>query len=290
MELTDKTYYYTFNSIELSFYTTRLFSFNEFDGTYYEALILDFQKATWVTPFGILFLYSLANQLNNEYPNLKIRFIFSGENFSYLCRMHLYKKLSAMNNISCSPEPVRYSEYDRTDTLEEIKFIDFVDQYDTDIKAGELFQLISINTKPCEDNSNIINTALSEIFDNIYSHSGKQQAIIVAQAHKNYIRIAIGDTGIGIPNKLRTKKEYRDLDDNEIIVESLKPYVTTRSGGGGWGLTDLNETITDSQVPGVLMIRSNLGWIWSRAGFSQSGKTNFNIEGTYIGLLLRREN
>ena len=290
MDLINKTYHYSFLHTEISFLTTRLISFNDFDSSYFDSLVLDFRKASWITPFGILFIYSLAYQLSNEFPEHKIQFIFSKVNFTYLCRMHLTQKLIAFNNVSINPEPTHVIEHDRTDSLYEIKIIEFENQYDTDNKADELFELISINTKPCDYNSIIINTALSELFDNIYSHSGQPKAIIVAQAYPDYIRIAIGDTGIGIPNKLRSLEEYKQLDDTALINEAIKPNVTTRHGGGGTGLTDLCDTITDSQIPGVLMIRSNLGSLWLRSGFAQAGRINFNIEGTYMGLLLNREN
>lgn len=56
-----------------------------------------------------------------------------------------------------------------------------------------------------------------------------------------YLQLTIGDTGIGIPESLRSNKKYKDLENDRALLTAFKPYVSGRSDEEkrGNGLTDV---------------------------------------------------
>lgn len=280
-------YKYEFPGKEISFNSTHRISFDGFDAHEHRRILLDFTKSTWITPYGMILVYALAYHLREIHPDHPLEVRFCPKIFEYLCRMHLPQKLQTHLGVDVSPQPRKVKEQDRHDWLHELELIDLPDHYSADDAAERLFEIISANTQLEGEIQDIINIGLSELLDNIVSHSGVNQALIAAQSYSNCIRIGLGDLGIGIPARLRPVlgEEYEDKD---LIQQSLNPKVTSRASGGETGLTDLRDSILGFVPRGALMIRSNTGWLWFTKGEPTTGEAHLSLSGTLIALLLKR--
>lgn len=282
-------YKYVFPYRSIDFLSTNRIDLSTYNDALWAGMTLDFSRSSFITPYGMIFLYALVSHLREKYPDSPVRVIFPVGNdlFGYSCRMHLPQMLKEIGDVTISPEPYTVRERDRRASLQELKLADLPHNDAADEEADYLSQIIRRQTNFQVDTLEIIDTGLSELLSNVVTHSGKNQAILVAQTYQNDIRIAIGDSGVGIPFRLRPYQGQLK-DDKTLISESLLPMVS--SLGGGMGLTELKASITRDKLwrHGVLMIRSNAGWIWTGGEETIERDTAYIVPGTYVNILLKR--
>ena len=282
-------YKYVFPSPNIDFLSTNRIDLSPYNDALWAGIILDFSRSSFITPYGMIFLYALVSHLREKYPDGSVRVIFSVGNdlFGYSCRMHLPQMLQEIGDVTISPEPYTVRERDRRASLRELKLVDLPHSDAADEEADYISHVIRRQTNFQEDTLEIIDTGLSELLSNVVTHSGKNQAILAAQTYKDDIRITVGDSGVGIPFRLRPY-QGQSKDDKTLISESLLPMVS--SLGGGMGLTELKASITRDKlwIHGILMIRSNAGWIWTAGEETRERDTAYVVPGTYVNILLKR--
>lgn len=282
-------YNYVFPSRSIDFLSTNRIDISTYNDTLWAGITLDFSSSSFITPYGMIFLYALVSHLREKYPGGPVKVIFPVGNdlFGYSCRMHVPQMLMEIGDVTLLPEPYTIRELDRHASLRELRLVDLPHSDAADEEADHLSQIIRRQSNFQENTLDIIDTGLSELLSNVVTHSGKNQAILAAQTYQNDIRIAIGDSGVGIPVRLR-RSQGGWKDDKTLISESLLPMVS--SLGGGMGLTELKASITGDKLwrHGVLMIRSNGGWIWTGREETIERDTAYIVSGSYVNILLKR--
>lgn len=299
MQHVSAIYEYRFPGVEISFHSTRRITFPEINPRKHQRVILNFSGCSWITPYGIIFLYAFIICLRMKYPNNPIRILFPAgtDMFSYACRMNLPQSLMQLSDVSISPEPVTYRRQNRSLSLCELQTVKLENEDEADTFAEKvLTKIIQHQITDDEKTTDLINTGLSELLSNVYVHSGEKEAIVAAQTYApanrpKGVSIAIGDIGIGIPGSLRPVLGYAK-DDKTLIRESLESGVSVR-GEGGFGLSELNAAIAQHDLwkHRALMIRSNGGWLWS-SGESTArgpllGDVDYFVQGTFTCIMLR---
>lgn len=279
--------YYQFFSNQIDFRTTSMIALDDAKIRQANDIVLNFSKATWITPFGMLIIYALLRNITLVNPTLQIKIMFSNAIISYINRMHLVRALNILSNVEVVTPYTVTRDHDRSSLLMEFTTYPISTADEADKLAEQLFEIIATNIDPDQELQNAINTGLSELLDNIYSHSGSREVLVAAQTNKDKILIGIGDLGVGIPEKIRSITN-EEISDAALIRRSLQPKVTTRPGGGGFGLTDTLDAIHNLNEYGALMIRSNSGWVWESRKNSSSGTVSTEISGTFVALYLKR--
>lgn len=279
--------YYQFLSNQIDFRTTTKIFLDQEKIRQAADLVLNFSKAAWITPFGMVMIYGLVKNVTNINPAVQIKIMFSDAIISYINRMHLVDALNNITNVEVVTPYSTNRENDRSTLLMEFRAYPINTANEADELAEKIFELIATNIYLDQELQNAINTGLSELLDNIYSHAGTNEALVAVQTNKDKILIGIGDLGVGIPEKLRPIIN-ENLSDAQLIKKALEPKVTTRPGGGGTGLTDTLDAIQNINDNGALMIRSNSGWVWATRKNPSSGAVSTTILGTFISLYLNR--
>lgn len=291
---------YIFQGSEFSFFSTRRFDLSDCLDKPLTSISLDLSKVNWITPYGIVFLFAAVSQLREMQPNCRININFppGTEMFAYACRMDLPQSLIQIPDVIVTPDVVRQRRINRRSSLCEFRTIELATEDDADSVAEELLgKIVRSQITDDEETNDLINTALSELLSNVYVHSQQSRALVAAQTYApvrkpKTVSIAIGDTGIGIPQSLIAVQGGLK-DDKTLIRESLIGGVSAR-GEGGYGLTDINSTLTQNTLwdRRILMIRSNGGWLWSSGSDETKeplkGDVSFQIRGTYAGILLKK--
>lgn len=99
-------------------------------------------------------------------------------------------------------------------------------------------------------------TIMSELCQNLFYHSApegeKPWGYMAMQAYNEYLKFAVMDLGIGIPESLKSSHKF--TGDREAIKLACKAGITSNEGGRGLGLFRTVEII--KQARGYLNIRS----------------------------------
>lgn len=127
-----------------------------------------------------------------------------------------------------------------------------------------------------------------EIGDNLRYHAQSTGGVVAAQVYGRgrpgeRITLAIGDTGIGIRQSLRSSNRFRPRDDLEAIDLALQYQVSAIDDPGrGVGLPTTADTVRE--LGGKMVVRSGGGL---RTLFPKRSATNlrtFPIPGTVVGV------
>ncbi len=89
-----------------------------------------------------------------------------------------------------------------------------------------------------------IGWAMGELADNAATHAKVHPSFVYFEQFgedRRYLQFTIGDTGIGIPESLRSNESYTHLNDAQALLTAFKPHVSGRddSEKRGKGLTDV---------------------------------------------------
>jgi len=95
-----------------------------------------------------------------------------------------------------------------------------------------------------QDICSYIGWAIGELADNAATHSKSHPSFVYFEQFgedRHFLQFTIGDTGIGIPESLRTNPNYKSLTDPHALLSSFKPYISGRPDreNRGKGLTDV---------------------------------------------------
>jgi len=122
--------------------------------------------------------------------------------------------------------------------------------------------------------SELFQTALLEIIANVSVHSGARQVYVAAAAVNDRIHLAIGDSGMGIPARLKKSGIAEKLSCSGAIIKALEPGVSTRVGRGGLGLTTVSDQVREHGS--YMAIRSGDGEVVIR-GENTTGRDNYHV-------------
>lgn len=223
---------------------------------------IELDAIRFVEPFGLVFLYMYAEhllQLGAEEVEIVIP---RGDVGIYLQRMELTDRLAKNPRIRIRQRQPLFAmrRNDLRYRLVELQ-VAHVDKDDEGEALAEriLDVMLQKHTKEMSASTEQLELTLVEMIGNVAVHSGREEVILAAQTYQNRVSIAIADVGIGIPARLRKSGIYTGGEDHVAIETALRPGVSTRVGGGGYGLTTLSAEVQKNGHR--LTIRSGKGQI-----------------------------
>lgn len=231
-------------------------------------IVLDFSSVSFINPFGMLFLKVLFSTLS---VRNQVKAIFkSTDVVNYLVRMSFHNHFTLNENVTFIPslDDISLRRNELSDRLIELTDYSVNNDDDVDRITEKITEIVAPKIEFYEDISDIFQTAISETLSNVEVHSGLKTATVCLQTYGNSIIIAIGDEGIGIKSGL--KDLSKGLTDEEAIEKALEPLISSRSGRGGMGLTELSDKIKGRND--CMGIRSKGGYILIENGILRKGK------------------
>jgi len=111
--------------------------------------------------------------------------------------------------------------------------------------GGRLWDIISARAPQFVPAADQIRTALVELISNVERHSRAGMATVVAQTHKDAVRLAVGDVGIGVRRSLQGAYPLAGRPDQDVLKFATQPGVTATPGGGGTGLWTIVDAIQE---------------------------------------------
>ncbi|GGI43224.1 ATPase-like ATP-binding protein [Paenibacillus marchantiophytorum] len=252
-------------------------------------IIFDFTKLNFVRPSGIVALSNMINLIELFYPRTLIGYNTPDD---YADRPRSYPAVDFLDDSLFFIKVMGYKlhpgshERSTTNGLVDLKQGTFNKGY-IDNTIEFLKGIVGLRDK----SFSFLDTALTEVFNNIIDHSESPIGGSVFAQHypkEKQIILSIADCGVGIPTKMSRKFHVDDkgqpLDtDAKLINFATYPRVSTKSNprNRGVGLEVLNSIIRNNQ--GRLIILSNEGQ------FSYNSSTGIllsNASSHYSGTVL----
>ncbi len=220
-----------------------------------ESYKLDMHQVSFLKPYGVIVLISLARRLS-ELCGHPVRLIGLSE------RLHLYLKRMDVFEVGANwLQPARsvkaqWSRYSQTVNLLELTTINGAKDVESVIERSE--RIFSRWLK-LPDLSNLLKV-LSELCANIYQHSGDSHGCVLIQKYESQalgiisVFLAVGDLGCGIRGSLSAR--HSDLGQNPIdyLHAAMNGRTARATGRGGLGLRLVDE-----------VARSESGSLWLRS-------------------------
>ena len=219
---------------------------------------IELRPLEFVCPFGLVYLYWYVRWLLDTMGARHVDIVLDGAKrdlCNYLKRMRLPDVLGSRVTIYPIQE-LELRERDLTDSLLELNAFRIDDDNEVELRASQTLHVILAQRPDLESRREHLHLAISELLSNIEVHSHTREAALAVQTYQDRIELAFGDGGRGIPAALGTRLGS-GLTDLEFIRRALEPGISSRPGGGGYGLTQLLEAAQEEG--GRLTIRSGRG-------------------------------
>ncbi|MBI4547530.1 MAG: ATP-binding protein [Ignavibacteriae bacterium] len=197
--------------------------------------------------------------------------------------------LARLGFFDCLPDEIKYYPYkplrrvSRGSNNAILEVTEIKSEKDAINKIDLVESAIKRNTDYSQSQVLDICTMVSEMLQNIFVHSeAKRHGLISIQAypHLRNVQLVIADSGIGIPETIRTAEEFKEkeLTDEAAIVESVKKGVSRfgRRADRGEGLSRCLQL--SAKHSAKLYIRSNGGY----AFFSFQHKKKFSSSAQFL--------
>lgn len=195
---------------------------------------LDFSDTEFVSPYAAVLLLILFEKTIKEL-NKKIHLILSRPKVKVKPCMYILARIGFFDSIpleiKCYPykPKTKGNPKGKNDAILEITKIEKQ-------SFGEIMEKVEkaiiSNTDYPSDQKKDICIMVSEMMQNIFYHSKAPNSGIIAVQkfeYYNYMQMIIADSGIGIPESLRTSEEYKNkkMTDSELIFEAVKLGVSS---------------------------------------------------------------
>jgi len=243
------------------------------------------EKIDFFDPIGLTYLAGLIENKMKESSSGSIK--FKPDIINYIERMDFFTYLENEfpGRITILPNRPTIKRQSLSDSLLEFVKIKFGDTTDIEKCIQRLSQL-------CQKRIGnsiqfvFIDDVFGELLSNVGIHSEANSFLAVAQRYpgNELLKISIGDLGVGIPGKIRSKFTHI-TNDTDAIIYATEPEVTT-SGMGGLGLATLKSYLNDPED--YLFIVSNNGCVkFTQKGFITSDYFSSSISGTFVEICFK---
>lgn len=243
-------------------------------------LEIDFSRLRRVSPAGLAALAAFITRRNREGHRTKVRGLEDCPIHDYLSRMNLLRH--------CGWEAdegfTRHDPSGRFVPLERIS-------HKVDDLGDQIAECIAPGGDDYEhENADLYDTAwylITEMANNVHQHSGGS-GFVAAQTTPadGFVRIAVADSGMGIPGSLKESglPWAQDLPDEAIIEQAMVARVSSKGqpSNEGVGLT-LSSRIVD--LMGGHMLVTSLGGIVVRHHGKKPRKESFGAPVAFPGTL-----
>jgi signal transduction histidine kinase len=138
---------------------------------------------------------------------------------TYLWRVRLHEPFQDDQNVTFEPniKLFAFSRWFRPEEVLELTAINVAD--DDEVVAAErsLWGIIKARAPQFIPLGEQIRTALVELISNVERHSQTGRATVIAQTHRDCVRLAVGDVGIGVRQSLAGAYDLRVRSDHEVL-------------------------------------------------------------------------
>lgn len=251
-----------------------------------DAYKLDMQQVSFLKPYGVMVLVSLARRLS-ELVERPVRLIgLSDQTHLYLKRMDVFEVCANWLQ-PIGKTKTQWTRYQQTANLLELTQITGVK--DVESVVGRSERIFSRWLKL--PNLNNLISVLSELCANIYQHSGDSHGCVLIQKYESQARgmvsvfLAVGDLGCGIRGSLSAR--YSDLGQNPIdfLHAAMNGRTARATGRGGLGLRLVDEVARSES--GSLWLRSETAAVQIDAANNSHDFINLtDVRGTQISVEL----
>jgi len=201
----------------------------------HDKLVIDLgERATFLSPFVLLFIAAKLKALREKSPELQLEFRHSREHF-YAAHMAFFRmcgidhgrEIGETGTDNCVPITCvdKSSLYVKaTDNYEELP--DLVQRH-----ADTLARMIARAPGENDDMFDALSYSIREVMRNVFEHSQTSSLHCCAQywPRSNKVEFAIADFGIGIRRGLGENPNFRFKRDKEAIEYSLLPSVSGKT-------------------------------------------------------------
>jgi len=254
------------------------------------SLVIDLSKTKFIKPAGMTVLYWLVRGLREAGREVRLE-IGSQDVASYLCRMNFH--VPFRQDAGCSFEPNLQKmkvpkAYGAADRLMEFRLVAVTNDTDVTDAGKQILGIVETNAPAFVEARDELFTAITELLSNVERHSGVRETSVVAQSHKDCVRIAVGDCGRGIRASLTTtrKAQIESLPDYRVNLLATEPGVTGSLMGGGYGLTTIRDLVQERGQ--ALHIISGSGRASILRSLMAGRQLQFAVPGTVVEVSLAR--
>jgi hypothetical protein len=245
--------------------------------------IIDMREVTFIRPYAVIALLNAAHYHHNR-TGTPLRLQHMAERVhQYLERVDLFK----IGGDLITTDATLTTHFDRTQPnpklLELTRVSGTEDVFSVITRAERIFSYW-LNVR----NLRGLMSVLSEVCANAYQHSDSS-GIVMIQTHEAKtrgqvrIRMAIGDTGIGVRASL--ERRFGSLSDDTLgyLTEAMNGRTSRHSGRGGLGLRVVQQTVGEGG--GYMWIRSGDAAILSEGlGQAEGHRGLAHVPGTQVAV------
>lgn len=266
--------------------STRTFVPDDPDALRGEAVALDLRSIRFVRPFGLVFLFWYVRWLLDEVEAARADVVLDRSNrdlCNYLKRMKVPDVFGELPVTIYPIQDLELHERELSTSLVELKSFRVDDDNAVERRTAETLEVVLHQRPDLGSRSEQLWLIVSELLSNIHVHSRTREAAIAVQAYRDRVEVALGDAGIGVAAALRNHVETL-RSDGAYLRKALEPGVTSRPGGGGYGLTQLLEVVQASG--GRIVMRSGKGELVASPGEIEATNTCRALPGTLLEIEL----
>ncbi len=248
--------------------------------------ILDLDRTTFAKPFGVTLLYGLISLLRQR--GEAVRVVVPPPVATYLWRMNLHAPFDGDGDVVFEPDIRRWgvTSWAQPEHVLPLTRVE-VNNDDEVVEAGKsLWGIIASRAPQFLPVEYQIRTALVELISNVERHSGAGVATVIAQTHKDAVRLAVGDVGIGVRRSLERAYSLAGRPDHEVLQFATQPGVTATPGGGGTGLWTIVDAI--QEYGRAVHLGSGQGVYSVFRGYENARPSRLVIPGTIVEVAFDR--
>ncbi|MBB6670298.1 hypothetical protein [Cohnella nanjingensis] len=202
----------------------------------------DFTRLTFIKPAGVVSLWNLVDLIGAKFPFIQLYYSIPD---GYVQKPLLYPSVDYLDDslffekVMGKRQHVASKPRSTTNGLEKLHHGKYNLMY-----IQNTISWLKGNVSLRKKSFGVLETALGEVFNNINNHSRSVIGGCAFAQHypKNKeIHLCIADTGVGIPQKIRTKYSHDQLGnplhrDCDAIMFATRAKVTTESTPGNRGM------------------------------------------------------
>lgn len=247
--------------------------------------ILDLSDTTFAKPFGITLVYGLISFLRQLGDPVHI--VAPPAVATYLWRMNVHVPFTGDDGVTFEPDIRRWGvSQARPETVLPLTCISVENDDEVVEAGGHLWDIISARAPQFVPVADQIRTALVELISNVERHSQAGMATVIAQTHRDAVRLAVGDVGIGVRRSLQGAYPLAGRPDHDVLKFATEPGVTATPGGGGTGLWTIVDAI--QEYGRAVHLGSGQGVYSVYRGYEQARPSGLLIPGTIVEVAFER--
>lgn len=240
---------------------------------------MDLSGTTFAKPFGITLLHTIISSMRQQGDAVHV--VLAPDVATYLRRMNLHAPFDGDGGVTFDPDIRQWADSQpRPETLLPLTIVQVANDDEVVAAGSQLWEIIARRAPAFIPIGDQIQTALVELISNVERHSGVDVATVIAQTHRDAVRLAVGDSGIGVRRSLETAYQLADRSDHDVLRFATQLGVTATPGRGGTGLWLIVDAI--KEFGRAVHLGSGQGVYSVFKGWEQARLSGLVISGTIV--------